>query len=171
MAGTATLAGSLHVSFMNLGSGLFAPQAGNMFEIISAAGGITGQFTAMLPALGDGLLWQVMKTETAFRSRPSRPRSFFAGDYNLNGIVDIADYTVWRDTFGLTGSALAADGNADEMVDDLDYHVWKITLWRMSPNGAGSIRTSPPQCRNFFRRMLLVIGALLVFASRTRNHR
>ena len=27
------------------------------------------------------------------------------GDYNHNGIVDAADYTVWRDTLGQTGTA------------------------------------------------------------------
>ena len=32
------------------------------------------------------------------------------GDYNHNGVVDAADYVVWRNTFGLT-SPLDADGN------------------------------------------------------------
>ena len=34
-----------------------------------------------------------------------------AGDYNGDGVVDAADYTVWRDTFGQTGADLAADGD------------------------------------------------------------
>ena len=33
------------------------------------------------------------------------------GDYNANGVVDAADYTVWRDSLGQTGMGLAADGD------------------------------------------------------------
>ena len=42
------------------------------------------------------------------------------GDYNHNGIVDAADYTVWRDSFGQSGSNLAADGDHDGVVDSAD---------------------------------------------------
>ncbi|MCA9184487.1 MAG: hypothetical protein R3E01_03385 [Pirellulaceae bacterium] len=46
------------------------------------------------------------------------------GDYNGNGIVDAADYTIWKDSFG-SASDLAADGNGDGVVDAADYTVWK----------------------------------------------
>jgi hypothetical protein len=47
------------------------------------------------------------------------------GDYNRNGVVDAADYTVWRNTRGQTGVALAADGNANQQIDIGDFAVWK----------------------------------------------
>ena len=47
------------------------------------------------------------------------------GDYNHNLIVDAADYVVWRNQLGSTGTGLAADGNGDNMVNQLDYSVWK----------------------------------------------
>jgi hypothetical protein len=47
------------------------------------------------------------------------------GDYNQDLIVDVADYSVWRNQLGATGSGLAADGNGDNMVTQLDYDVWK----------------------------------------------
>jgi hypothetical protein len=47
-----------------------------------------------------------------------------AGDYNHNGVVDAADYTVWRNSFGQSGAGLAADGNGDGQVDQLDYSIW-----------------------------------------------
>ncbi|MCA9188253.1 MAG: hypothetical protein KDA99_21645 [Planctomycetales bacterium] len=51
-------------------------------------------------------------------------RFYPAGDYNLNGSVDAADYTVWKDGFGSTAD-LDADGNGDGTVDAADYTVWK----------------------------------------------
>ena len=47
-----------------------------------------------------------------------------AGDYNKNGAVDAADYTVWRSSFGST-SNLDADGNNNGVIDAADYVVWK----------------------------------------------
>jgi hypothetical protein len=47
------------------------------------------------------------------------------GDYNADGFVDAADYTVWRDAAGTSGVAYAgADGNGDGVVDDGDHVVW-----------------------------------------------
>jgi hypothetical protein len=46
------------------------------------------------------------------------------GDYNNDGSVDLADYTVWADNFGQTGSGIAGDGNNDGTVDLADYTIW-----------------------------------------------
>ncbi|MEN0110899.1 MAG: hypothetical protein AAF805_09265, partial [Planctomycetota bacterium] len=46
------------------------------------------------------------------------------GDYNADGVVDAADYTVWRDARGTIGPLLSADGDADGDVDAADYSVW-----------------------------------------------
>ncbi|MEZ6103803.1 MAG: leucine-rich repeat domain-containing protein [Pirellulaceae bacterium] len=46
------------------------------------------------------------------------------GDYNGNGKVDAADYTVWKDIYGSTTN-LIADGNANGVIDAADYTVWK----------------------------------------------
>jgi len=47
------------------------------------------------------------------------------GDFNLDGQVDAADFTLWRDTLGQTGPNLATDGNGDNVVDELDYQLWQ----------------------------------------------
>lgn len=47
------------------------------------------------------------------------------GDYNHNGVVDAADYVLWRASAGATGSGRAADGNSDGVVNQLDYDLWR----------------------------------------------
>jgi len=52
-----------------------------------------------------------------------------SGDYNANGSVDAADYTVWRNTLG-SESDFRADGTGpggtpDQVIDQLDYSFWK----------------------------------------------
>lgn len=46
------------------------------------------------------------------------------GDYNRDGRIDAADYSVWRDTFG-SQTELAADGNNNGQIDEQDYLIWK----------------------------------------------
>ena len=65
-----------------------------------------------------------------------------AGDYNRNGVVDAADYTVWRDQLDATGlTPLAgADGDGDGEVTAADYGVWKSHFGQtLSSPGAGPV--------------------------------
>lgn len=50
------------------------------------------------------------------------------GDFNEDSVVDIADYQLWRSTFGASGEGLLADGNADALVNLADYTVWRDHL-------------------------------------------
>jgi hypothetical protein len=59
------------------------------------------------------------------------------GDYNLNGLVDAADYTTWRNSLGQTGVNLDADGTLDGNIDQEDYHVWKTHYGLDLTSGAG----------------------------------
>jgi hypothetical protein len=52
------------------------------------------------------------------------------GDYNGDGLVNAADYTVWRDTLNST-SNLAADGNDDRVIDQQDYDIWNANYGHM----------------------------------------
>jgi GH35 family endo-1,4-beta-xylanase len=59
------------------------------------------------------------------------------GDYNNDGKVDAADYTVWRDTLGST-TDLRADGNNDGMIDAPDYDAWVARYGNVYASGAGA---------------------------------
>jgi Dockerin type I domain/Metallo-peptidase family M12B Reprolysin-like len=61
------------------------------------------------------------------------------GDYNADGIVDAADYPVWRNQFGKTGSSLAADGNGDGSVDANDYAIWKTNFGKSEGAASGAV--------------------------------
>jgi hypothetical protein len=66
------------------------------------------------------------------------------GDYNFNGVVDAADYSVWRDTLFSTtdlradGSSESTPGAPDGVVDAFDYAWWKANFGSVYGEGAGS---------------------------------
>ena len=66
-----------------------------------------------------------------------------AGDFNGNGIVDAADYTVWRDSLGQTGAGLAADADVNGVVNQADYDVWKANYGNHSGSGANAAVPEP----------------------------
>lgn len=81
------------------------------------------------------------------------------GDYNADGIVDAADYTVWRDSQGSTGSGLAADGNGDEVVDSLDYDLWVTNFGSSSSSTASA--SSVPEPTSAFILMTFAAGVVI----------
>jgi hypothetical protein len=64
------------------------------------------------------------------------------GDYNQDGVGDAADYVLWRNTKGQTGTGLPADGDGDQTVDEADYDLWRTNFGRRSQiivnNGASA---------------------------------
>ena len=80
------------------------------------------------------------------------------GDYNGNGVVDAADYTVWRDTLGSTEDLRA---NGDDtgasmgVIDQADYVFWKSQFG--VPVGGGSLSVGGvPEPTGF--ELLMLIG-------------
>lgn len=121
--GNATIAGELIIEFEDLGSGDYTPATGDSFEIV-AASSISGGFdTVAAPPLSGGLAWRLHPTARSITLHVVAPSA--AGDYNADGLVDAADYTVWRDSYGFSGAQLLADGDNDGTIGDGDFVVWR----------------------------------------------
>jgi parallel beta-helix repeat protein len=63
-----------------------------------------------------------------------------AGDYNRNGVVDTADYILWRKYLNDSVPAYSsADGDGDGQIEQDDYDVWTENFGDESPgSGSGS---------------------------------
>lgn len=92
-----------------------------------AASGVfpSDAFNALVNALNVGKAYFDIHT-SAFPDGEIRGfLSHVEGDYNLNGVVDAADYIVWRDTFGEIGDGLVADASENSMIDADDFDAWR----------------------------------------------
>ncbi len=86
------------------------------------------------------------------------------GDYNLNGIVDAADYTLWRNNFGSTTS-LPNDPTLGVGQDD--YQRWKDHFGQTAGSGVSSgVAPSVPEPTTL---VLIIVTAIGMFPWRTRH--
>lgn len=68
-----------------------------------------------------------------------------AGDYNKNGVVDGADYVLWRDTLNLAAvpAGTGADGSGNGIVGPEDYDFWRGKVGNTSGSGVGQSEAVP----------------------------
>ncbi len=133
----AVLAGQLEVALGMNGGHPFAPQLGDTFQFLTAGGGVNGKFaSANLPTLAAGKMWHIRYAATGATLAIT-----VAGDYNDDGVVDVADYTVWRDLSGAIFDP-RADGDTNGVVDAADYNVWKTNFGLTAGAGAAGLVTA-----------------------------
>lgn len=155
IAGAAALAGTLDVELVDLGAGEFAPSHGDAFEILSADAGVSGAFSTtpdQLPALGGDLRWEI---QYGPQNVVLAIAGDFAGDYNDDGVVDAADYVVWRDHLGAPAGTLPndVDGGA---IGAAQYATWRASHGAtLAPVGQGGAPAPAPSGLT-----LLCVGAL-----------
>ena len=84
--------------------------------------------------------------------------SLATGDYNGNGIVDAADYAVWRNAFGeaATPAGSGADGDQSGAIDDGDYSYWRARFGNVI-SGVGASKSVPEPASV---ALLMAAGAL-----------
>jgi hypothetical protein len=76
---------------------------------------------------------------------PEAPET--TGDYNLDGVVDAADYVLWRKTLGESAApeGSGADGDSDGMIDPDDYDFWLARFGETVPPGSGAGEFAVPE--------------------------
>jgi len=100
--GPATLSGILDVSLVDLGSGIFDPQVGDLFEILTTTEGISGTFeTLLLPA---GYEWLVRYNANSVELGVTVP-----GDFDGDFDADNDDLALWQSGFGGAGEYAGND--------------------------------------------------------------
>ncbi len=87
--------------------------------------------------------------------------NLMTADYNRNGVIDAADYTVWRDTLGATVSpGTGADGSRNGVIDQADYTFW-VAAWPTNPP-AVPLSAAIPEASAFFSAAFAG-GAMVAF--------
>ena len=134
--------------------GLF--DLGSPFDHVSGEQDLLFQFTLMGESVArDGVV--------LYQAIPDPPAGV-QGDYNDDGIVDLADYTVWRDLLGsnitLTNEGI---GVTPGMVTIEDYSFWRSRFGATSGAGSGSLAASsavpePGGCLLLLTAFVLAIG-------------
>jgi hypothetical protein len=79
---------------------------------------------------------QIITARSSNFARLYTPPATLTGDYNKNGVVDAADYIVWRKTLNQSGSGLPADGDNSGTIGFGDYTVWRNHFGSTSGNGS-----------------------------------
>lgn len=70
-------------------------------------------------------------------------KTILAGDYNGDGIVDSADYILWRNTDGESvATSTGADGDGDGIIDQGDFDIWRANFGRAATAGGSSQGTA-----------------------------
>lgn len=90
------------------------------------------------------------------------------GDFNGDGSVDAADYTVWRDNLGAADeAAIGNNGDGANGVDAEDYNLWKSNFGQSYSGSAGLSQSPVPEPGSV---ALLVVGILFLSSwSRTQR--
>ena len=135
-------------------------------DTLTFAGGIDSRTFASVPT--DGVMSRIYPSNTLATNSPTNfagqtdtlnlaPPS---GDYNANGIVDAADYIVWRNTSGQTGvtPGTGADGNSSGAIDPGDYAYWRARFGNAA--GSGSLAAAGSAVPEPTTSLLLLAGFL-----------
>ena len=102
----------------------YVPQGSQSFDILDW-GSLSGVFEQVqLPTLGGTLVWDKSQLHINGRLSVVGPANL-AGDYNQNGVVDAADYVVWRNGLGTTYTQ-------DQ------YNIWRANFGRTAGSGSGA---------------------------------
>ena len=144
VTGTATLAGSLSVDLLDG----FTPAGGDSFTVLTAAslvGDLANVATGgrLITAAGEGS-FLVSYDGTSNSVVLTDFIAGLPGDYNNDGTVDLADYTVWRNHLGGTAGTLPNDTDGGT-IGLAQYTTWKANFGATQTFSSALANTSVPE--------------------------
>lgn len=93
------------------------------------------------------------------------------GDYDDNHVVDLLDYSEWKDTYGrerIPGEA--ADGNGNGIVDTADYTIWRDVFNPVATASSGAAAAATVPEPSMLSLAVLALGSAGVMALRRHAH-
>ncbi|MEQ8208734.1 MAG: glycosyl hydrolase, partial [Lacipirellulaceae bacterium] len=156
VTGTATLDGLLDINEVD---GL-APSVGDTFTILSADGGVQGEFDSVELPILSGLQWFL-----DYSANDVSLSVIYGADFDGSGTVDGADLMILQRGMGLTGQLDNSNGDADGngVIDSNDLAIWKAQ-YGTSPGLLTSSLKAVPEPSSAFLLTVVVLG--LVFQRR-----
>jgi hypothetical protein len=125
-SGIAQVGGELQVM-----TGGFGPTLGTTLQLITATGGVLGTFTDVIDGTGNlpaGTHWEAVYNANSVQVTLDL---VLPGDFNNDGAVDAADYTVYRDNLG-AAVTLPGDPTPGNVPAD-DYAIWSSNYGATAP--------------------------------------
>lgn len=108
--------------------------------------GDTALALANLSSLGNAFSTAIAARTLQLFIIPALP--ILADDYNDDGVVDAADYAVWRNALD-GGGTLEIETESEGVVDELDYHAWRTNYGNTLAPGAGGLTYRVPEPAGF----------------------
>jgi hypothetical protein len=125
--------------FAHYGDAQFGAGVGsNLLEVMNVEAASLGR-PYDLPLTGSSYVFWIQELDASVVTFTYDIVVSVPGDYNEDGTVNAADYTVWRNTLGdEVAIGTGADGNRDEIVGVEDFVIWKETYGTVIDMGGGA---------------------------------
>lgn len=161
--GTAALGGTLAVKLVDLGGGLFLPDPTDTFTVLTA-GTLSGAFANVAnggraSTLGGEGSFVVTYNGSTNMVVLSNFADGLPGDYNGDGTVNLADYTVWRNNLGAPAGTLPNDAT-NTPIGAAQYSQWMTNFGNALP-AAGAFTAPVPEVDSKTQCSLLACCAVL----------
>lgn len=145
---------------VRLGDG-FAPSHGDEFQVLNVGGATSGTgFTTFDFEEAPGMVWD---TSNLMTTGTIAIAVTLPGDYNLDGTLSAADYTVWRDHLGMPAGTLPSDIDGG-VIGAAQYATWRSNYDQST--GLSTTATGVPEPGSL---LLLAISAMVVRGVRGRS--
>jgi fibronectin-binding autotransporter adhesin len=156
--------GDVNLSALGNTLNVIGTGVGTSWVIATYTGMLTGQFENVASGYGVNYGTGVNSQITLTLGGPAG----VPGDYNQNGIVDAADYVVWRKNVG-PGSLDNEGGISPGFVDGADYNFWRSRFGATSGAGAALDGGAVPEPGSALFLVLAFAGSTSFLARHRRS--